>query len=184
MQENNPFRYLRRLTEGDLPRLEAFDCEDDRMNEFLTRFAIREQVRRLNHTYLVASPPDPCPGFVTISAAQVAREFTGMSKGELPYPVAPAVFIGRMAVDHRYKRRGVGRALLRSIRWMGFTLPLGCRFVALQVHESNVPAMTLYESEGFWVPPGYEPQKGLLLMLYDLATARPATEASPIDYFR
>jgi len=86
-----------------------------------------------------------------------------------------------MARDLRFQGRHVGTGLLRTIRLMAFGLPIGCRFLALEVDESNAAARALYERENFRIPEGYETPGGRLLMLYDLGTTRPATAASPID---
>jgi GNAT superfamily N-acetyltransferase len=159
--------FLKMLTPEDILRLEDFDCGDPEYNEFLKRSALAQQDNRLNRTYLIRS--DPCPGFVTVSAAQVTRDMSGLSTDELPYPLAPALLIGRLAVDQRYAHRGLGRQLVRAARVMGTLLPVGCRFLALHVDIDNSAAIRLYESEGFWVPGRYKPRGRLLLMLYDLA---------------
>ncbi len=174
MVSNDAFaQLLRPLTAADRSQLEDFDCGDEVMNRFLKRWALTEQARRLSRTYLIRQPL-PCPGFLTMSAAQVAREWSGLPRRELRYPVASAMFIGRLGVDVRYQGSGLGRSLVRAARLLAFRLPIGCRFVALEVDEANSRAIGLYRSEGFWVPRGYEPDRGRLLMLYDLATTRPA----------
>lgn len=56
-------------------------------------------------------------------------------------------YITNIAVFPEHRRRGVGKALINRV----FSLAgdLGLSFVSLEVRESNIPAITLYESFGF-----------------------------------
>jgi GNAT superfamily N-acetyltransferase len=165
---------IRPLKSDDEAQLGAFDCGDHAMNSWLKDRALREQGQRMNVTYLIDfDAAGTCPGFISMGAAQVARDSAGLDRSQLPYPVAPALFIGRVGVDVTYQGQRLGHALVRFARLLGWGLPIGCRFVALEVERTNAGAMALYLSEGFWEPPGYEDEPRPL-MLYDLATTRPA----------
>jgi ribosomal-protein-alanine N-acetyltransferase len=59
-------------------------------------------------------------------------------------PSQGAAWIATIAVDPRYQRRGIGRALLRMCE-SRLTLPL----VKLTVRVSNLGAITMYEKEGY-----------------------------------
>lgn len=59
-------------------------------------------------------------------------------------PSQGAAWIATLAVDPRYQRRGIGRALLRMCE-SRLKLPL----VKLTVRVSNHGAITLYEKEGY-----------------------------------
>jgi len=59
-------------------------------------------------------------------------------------PSHGAAWIATLAVDPRYQRRGIGRALLRMCE-SRLKLPL----VKLTVRISNLVAITLYEKEGY-----------------------------------
>ena len=57
--------------------------------------------------------------------------------------------INNMAVDPRWRRRGVGRALMD--RALAFAAARGARVVHLEVRASNVAAQTIYRGFGFEV---------------------------------
>lgn len=56
-------------------------------------------------------------------------------------------YITNVAVFENYRKSGVGRALLRAA--CDGAKNRNCEFITLEVRESNVPAIALYESEGF-----------------------------------
>ncbi len=55
--------------------------------------------------------------------------------------------IGNIAVDPSYRRMGIGRRLLRKL--LADMEAEGVKKVFLEVRKSNVPAIRLYEDEGF-----------------------------------
>lgn len=65
------------------------------------------------------------------------------------YRVLDEGFVTNLAVHPDFRRKGVGRALLR--RLISDCESLGVRTVSLEVRESNAPAIALYLSEGFVV---------------------------------
>ena len=56
-------------------------------------------------------------------------------------------YITNAAVFGKYRKCGIGRALI-SAACEG-AKGRGCEFITLEVRESNSPAISLYESEGF-----------------------------------
>lgn len=66
--------------------------------------------------------------------------------------VAGECYIGNVAVDPSFRRRGVAEKLLSVL--IGRMRSAGFEFVTLEVRVSNVPAVRLYEKLGF-VPVGY-----------------------------
>lgn len=56
-------------------------------------------------------------------------------------------YITNVAVFGEYRKLGIGRELLRAA--CDGAKSRNCEFITLEVRESNVPAKTLYESEGF-----------------------------------
>lgn len=63
-----------------------------------------------------------------------------------------------LCVSRRYRQAGTGRRLLRFLIKAAFAE--GMQRLILEVRRSNVPAIALYESEGFYIigeRPGYYP---------------------------
>ncbi len=56
-------------------------------------------------------------------------------------------YITNVAVFDKYRKLGIGRALLRAAA--DGAKSRNCEFITLEVRESNHPAIALYESEGF-----------------------------------
>lgn len=56
-------------------------------------------------------------------------------------------YITNVAVFGKYRKCGIGRALIRAA--CEGAKGRGCEFITLEVRESNAPAISLYESEGF-----------------------------------
>ncbi len=56
-------------------------------------------------------------------------------------------YITNIAVFREYRACGIGRALLKSA--CSGAKERNCEFITLEVRESNVAAISLYESEGF-----------------------------------
>lgn len=57
-------------------------------------------------------------------------------------------YITDLAVFPRYRRHGVGTALLRELERRG--RELGLRFLTLEVRPSNAAALGLYRAMGYW----------------------------------
>lgn len=56
-------------------------------------------------------------------------------------------YITNVAVFGEYRKLGIGRALIKAA--CDGAKSRNCEFITLEVRESNVPAIMLYESEGF-----------------------------------
>lgn len=56
-------------------------------------------------------------------------------------------YITNVAVFDKYRKLGIGRALLRAA--CDGAKSRGCEFITLEVRESNLAAISLYDSEGF-----------------------------------
>jgi GNAT superfamily N-acetyltransferase len=73
---------------------------------------------------------------------------TGRVRRNAPDPV-PVVLIGRLAVDRRYQRRGIGAGLLKDavLRTRAAARHVGIR--ALLVHAIDEDAIRFYQRYGF-----------------------------------
>ncbi len=82
-----------------------------------------------------------------------SRFLVAYSDGVLGYigvqEICGEAYITNIAVFQKYRKLGIGRTLLKSA--VDGALSRGCEFITLEVRESNVKAISLYESEGFEV---------------------------------
>ena len=58
----------------------------------------------------------------------------------------PMLFLYSIDVVESYRRQGIGKALIQAFRELGRVR--GCSELFVFTHESNFPAMRLYESTG------------------------------------
>jgi predicted GNAT family N-acyltransferase len=96
----------------------AFSCGKAPLDRYLKVQAGQDARRRVAAPFVLVETPGnrTVMGYYTLSAF-------GVDLGELPeelakklphYPVVPAVLLGRLAVDRRYRGRGFGETLLMN----------------------------------------------------------------------
>lgn len=90
--------------------------------------ALREEIENENSHFLVAESDDTV-GYIGVQE------------------ICAEAYITNVAVFEKYRKSGAGRALLRAA--CDGAENRNCAFITLEVRESNVPAISLYESEGF-----------------------------------
>ncbi|MPZ53919.1 MAG: GNAT family N-acetyltransferase [Acidimicrobiia bacterium] len=105
---------------------ELFDhpVKEDATNRFLTD---------PNHHLLIAYVDDTPVGFVS------GAEITHPDKGT-------DMFLNELGVDERYRRRGFGRTLVRSLADLG--AELGCKGMFVLTEDDNPAALATYRSAG------------------------------------
>lgn len=115
-----------------------------------------------------------------VSRVVLAREESGaeaLGGYVCSWVVADEMKISNVAVASRFRRRGLARALLRSL--LSTASERRCRVVSLEVREGNRAARRLYESLGFRAvgrrPRYYRPDgEDALLMDLELGGREPA----------
>lgn len=90
--------------------------------------ALREELKNENSHFLVAE-------------AEKVAGYIGVQE------ICGEAYITNVAVFKKFRKTGVGRTLLRAA--CDGAEKRGCEFITLEVRESNLPAIGLYESEGF-----------------------------------
>ncbi len=110
-----------------IARLETESFETDRVS----RRSLREFLRAPHRPVIAATIDDELAGYVLVSLRKGAR----------------ALRIYSLAVDARFARRGVGRALLQVCE--AYALRHRREAMTLEVRYDNSAAIALYESCGF-----------------------------------
>src|SRR5271169_3666520 len=121
---------IRAARPGDLDaiaRLENESFETDRVS----RRSLREFLRAKHRPVIAATIDDEMAGYALVALRKGAR----------------AVRIYSLAVDARFARRGVGRALLQACE--AYARRHGRSALTLEVRYDNASAIALYESLGF-----------------------------------
>jgi GNAT superfamily N-acetyltransferase len=130
-------------------QVDAFDCGENALTQFLQRYALVNQKANSAQTY-VCCQGDVVVGFYSLAVGSVDPEAapSRVMKGLARHPV-PVMILTRLAVDKEHKRRGLGRALLKDalLRTAQAADIAGIR--CLLVHAKDDAARRWYESWEF-----------------------------------
>lgn len=92
---------------------ESFACGVVILDEWLKKRALRNEAAGASRTYVVCAGTTVV-GYYALAAGGMARSGAPPSmRRNMPDPI-PAMVLGRLAVDRRYQRRGLGQDLLRD----------------------------------------------------------------------
>lgn len=119
------------------------------MDCFLKEEALIEQEKFLNVTYLfINSDNKEIAGYVSLCNDCIRLNAEEKEESDLPYLSVPALKIARLAVDNKYKKRGIGNTLIQfSFSIANKIRPhSGLVFMTLDCYEHRV---SYYESKGF-----------------------------------
>jgi len=141
-----PFR-LESLAQHDRP---GFACAADALDRYFKTMVTQDIRRHLANCFVaVEVASGDVAGFRTIAAAgiptpELSPEITKL----LPrYPTLPAVRIGRLAVDQRFRGQGLGAAVLADAAAKALQEPAAA--FALLVDAKSAAAVAFYEHHGF-----------------------------------
>ena len=138
---------VRKLLATD--RVDAFDCGQAALNQFLQRHALVNQKANSAQTY-VCCHGDVVVGFYSLAVGSVDPEAapSRVMKGLARHPV-PVMILARLAVDKEHQRKGLGQALLKDalLRTAQAADIAGIR--CLLVHANDDAARQWYEAWEF-----------------------------------
>ena len=133
--------------------VENFDCGEDALNRFLSRFALSNQQASASQTY-IGLADGTIVGFYTLVVGEVAYDDAPerLKKGLARHPV-PLMLLARLAVSQAWQGKGVGAGLLKDamLRTLQAADLGGIR--ALAAHAKNDTACAFYEHFGFILSP-------------------------------
>lgn len=130
-------------------RIEAFDCGEPVLDEWLRKRALGNQSSGASRTFVVADASGRVMGYYALAAGAVAHETaTSAVRRNMPDPV-PVLVLGRLAVDRQAQGMKLGASLLQDAvkRAIGVSADAGIR--ALLVHALSEPAKQFYLHYGF-----------------------------------
>lgn len=158
--------------------VEQFDCGDSALNDYIRRYAWQNQVRYqvgVTHVAVDETQQDLVIGYHTLASSRISRDVLLAVSGRLPYQDVPAILLGRLAVDTRFRGRGLGEALLAHA--LGRALELrqyvGCRCVIVDAYPE---AARWYAKYGFVPIPGEPSDSPTQKMFLDLRTIEKAKQ--------
>jgi GNAT superfamily N-acetyltransferase len=146
--------------------VDAFDCGQPELNQFLQRIALVNQKANSAQTY-VCCINGKVAGFynLTFGSIEVTSAPLRVSKGLARHPV-PVMILARLAVDQSHQHKGLGQALLKDalLRTEQAADIAGVR--ALLVHAKDEVARQWYKSWEF--EPSPTDSFHLFLLLKDI----------------
>ena len=162
------FDPVRKLDAADVR--EGFDCGHQALNQYLQRFALMNQSAGMAQTWVSCVRSEGPPvvaawyslAFGSVEPSDVSAR---VRQGIARHPI-PVMVLARLAVDLRYQKQGLGRAMLKDalLRTEQAADIAGIR--AVLVHAKNESARQWYLSWDFEPGPGDANQ--LFLLMKDL----------------
>ena len=134
----------------------AFSCGVEALDRYLQTQAGQDIRRRISNCFVAVPSDDKSSntttiivGYYTLAAASIPlTDLPPEQAKRLPrYPVLPAALIGRLAVDHRYRKRSLGSALLFDT--IKRAMPADPAIFALVVDAKDDAAAAFYRHFGF-----------------------------------
>jgi ribosomal protein S18 acetylase RimI-like enzyme len=127
----------------------AFCCGDDALDRYFQTQATQDIRRRITNCFVVVEvATGRVAAYYTLSAASIPLVDRPEETKRLPrYPTLPTVRIGRLAVDRRFQRRGLGE--LMPMNAVHRTIQDAAAAFALLVDAKNDLAAAFYRRYGF-----------------------------------
>jgi GNAT superfamily N-acetyltransferase len=130
----------------------AFSCGVEPLDTYIKNRARKEHEARVTFVYVLPTGEgQDIAGFYTISSATINFVDLPPEKTKrLPrYPALPAILIGRLAVDERYRGRGLGEYLLMDAlkRSLRISKEIGAMAVIVDAKDEN--AISFYRKYKF-----------------------------------
>ena len=132
--------------------LSCFECGEPELDDWLRRRALSNEEQGASRSYVVCVGRRVVGYYALAAGAADHASAPGRVRRNMPNPV-PVMVIGRLAIDQRYQKRGIGLALLRDaiLRTVQAAEIAGIR--AILVHAISENAKRFYERTGFIASP-------------------------------
>ena len=148
------------------------------LKTYLKKQAKKHHTRHLARTFVIVEEgKNTILAYASVLCTQIRAEVVE-GEPDFPYTDYPALKLARLAVDHRYQKRGIGDVLVNFILSMARDqiMPHAeCRFLVLDAKPGSVK---FYERKGFSkigeIPDGDAPLTSMFVDLYKIKDAEPA----------
>jgi len=153
---------------ADHHEIQEFNSGEPSLDDWLKRRARANQVAGASRTYVVCEEKRVIAYYALASGAVTMASATGRLRRNMPEPI-PVAVLARLAVDHVWQGKGVGRALFRDAarRVANAADAIGIRGIV--VHAISEEAKKFYLALGF----DPSPREPMMLMV-TLADVRAA----------
>ena len=133
---------------ADLHTLDEFDSGEPSLDDWLRRRARANQASGASRTFVTCNDERVIGYYALASGAVATAEATGRFRRNMPEPI-PVAVLARLAIDRRYQKQGIGRALIRdgTARVLSAAEVIGIRGIV--VHAISEDAKAFYTAFGF-----------------------------------
>ncbi|WP_370630632.1 GNAT family N-acetyltransferase [Xenorhabdus sp. PB30.3] len=136
----------------DSHQLEGFDSGVVTLDQWLKNRALKNNLTGASKTYVACYENRVLAYYSLAASAVVVNAAPGHFKRNMPNPI-PVVVLGRLAVDRRLQKKGIGRALVKdaALRVIQAAELIGVR--GMIIHALSDEAKLFYEAAGFETSP-------------------------------
>ena len=145
-----------------------FDCGRDSLNAWFRRHAWQNHVSGISRTTVICDTgAGPIVGYVSLSAAQIEREFLAKAhQRNKPDPV-PATLLGQLAIHRTHQGQGFARSLLLFALTTALRASRDVGSFGVITHAIDEHARQFYERWGFEDVP-FDPRRSMIVRMIDL----------------
>lgn len=146
---------MRELTEhlNSTHRKKEFFCGKDMLDTYLHKQANQDIKRKLSACFVLNDVDENVlKGYYTLANNSIPQHFIPEKfKKKLPnsYRSIPTTLLGRLAIDHRYQRQGIGKLLLIDALRRSYKISESIGSFAVVVDPIDEDAERFYEKYGF-----------------------------------
>lgn len=125
-----------------------FQSGEETLDTWLKLRALKNQENGASRTYVVTNMKEVVGYYALSVGSALHTEITSSVRRNMPNPV-PVMILGRLAVDLKFQKHGLGKALLKDafLRTLQVADVVGVR--AFLVHALHEKAAQFYEKAGF-----------------------------------
>jgi GNAT superfamily N-acetyltransferase len=145
-----------------------FDCGRDSLNAWFRQHAGHNHLAGISRTSVVcAAGTGLIAGYVTLSVAQIEREFLAKAQRRNKADPVPATLLGQLAVDKGYQGRGHARSLLLFALTAALRAAREVGSFGVLTHPIDEQVRGFYRRWGFEDVP-FDPRRSMIVRMVDL----------------
>jgi GNAT superfamily N-acetyltransferase len=128
-----------------------FSCGEDVLDVYLKRYATQDQKRRVAAVFVLPDDDLTVKGYYSLSSTNISSiDLPEKLLRKLPkHPHQPATLLGRLAVDRRNQKQGIGEILLLDALCRSYILSEQIGSIAMVVDALNRNVSEFYQQYGF-----------------------------------
>jgi GNAT superfamily N-acetyltransferase len=146
----------------------SFDCGRESLNGWFRRHAWHNHAAGISRTSVICdADTGSIAGYVTLSAAQIEREFLPKARQRNKPDPVPATLLGQLAVDRAHQGRGHARALLFFALGTALRAARDIGSFGVITHPLDDDVRRFYARWGFEDLP-FDPKRAMIVRMIDL----------------